>query len=72
MLPYLQQYLSLEERGSIDILEEGTKEVSSGKESKAVIPTKPAKEKRLMRFQRNPSMPGYRKRKMNSQKAGKR
>ena len=40
-------YLSLEERGSIDILEEGTKEVSSGKESKAVIPTKPAKEKTI-------------------------
>ena len=47
VLPYLQQYLSLEERGSIDILEEGTKEVSSGKESKAVIPTKPAKEKTI-------------------------
>ena len=30
-----------------DQLEEGTKEVSSGKESKAVIPTKPAKEKTI-------------------------
>lgn len=37
VLPYLQQYLSLEERGSIDIVEEGTKEVSSGKESKSVM-----------------------------------
>lgn len=32
---------------AVDILEEGTKEVSSGKESKAVIPTKPAKEKTI-------------------------
>lgn len=47
MLPYLQQYLSLEERGSIDILEEGTKEVSSGKESKAVTLTKPTKVKMI-------------------------
>ena len=47
VLPYLQQYLSLEERGGIDILEEGTKEVSSGKESKSVMQTKPAKEKSI-------------------------
>lgn len=47
VLPYLQQYLSLEERGSIDILEEGTKEVSSGKESKAVTLTKPTKVKTI-------------------------
>ena len=33
--------------GSIDILEEGTKEVSSGKESKAVTPTKPTKVKTI-------------------------
>ena len=45
VLPYLQQYLSLEESGSIDVLEEETKEVSSGKESKSVTPVKLAKEK---------------------------
>ena len=47
VLPYLQQYLSLEERGSIDIWEEGTKEISSGKESKAVTSTKPTKVKTI-------------------------
>lgn len=44
---YLQQYLSLEERGSIDIAEEGIKEVSSGKESNSVMRTKPVKEKTI-------------------------
>ncbi len=33
--------------GSIDILEEGTKEVSSGKGSESVMQTKPAKEKTI-------------------------
>lgn len=33
--------------GSIDILEEGIKEVSSGKESESVMQTKPAKEKAI-------------------------
>lgn len=33
--------------GSIDILEEGTREVSSGKESKSVMQTKPVKEKTI-------------------------
>ena len=47
VLPYLQQYLSLEERGSMDIAEEGIKEVSSGKESKSVMQVKPAKEKTI-------------------------
>ena len=71
VLPYLQQYLSLEERGSIDILEEGTKEVSSGKESKAVIPTKPAKEKTIDEVSKKSIHARLQERKMNSQKPGK-
>ena len=47
VLPYLQQYLSLEEKGSIDIVEGGTREVSSDKESKSVMQTKPAREKSI-------------------------
>lgn len=47
VLPYLQQYLSLEERGGIDIAEEGTKEISSNKENNSVMRIKPAKEKTI-------------------------
>ena len=42
-LPYLQQFVSLEERGSTAIAEESEKTAPSGKESKAVTQTKPAK-----------------------------
>lgn len=44
-LPYLQQFISLEERGSTSIAEESTKTTSSGKESKAVTQTKTVKGK---------------------------
>lgn len=44
-LPYLQQFISLEERGSTSIAEESTKTAPSGKESKAVTQTKTAKGK---------------------------
>lgn len=44
-LPYLQQFISLEERGSTAIAEESTKTAPSGKESKAVTQTKTAKGK---------------------------
>ena len=44
-LPYLQQFISLEERGSAAIAEESTKTAPSGKESKAVTQTKTAKGK---------------------------
>ena len=44
-LPYLQQYVSLEERGSTAIAEESTKTAPSGKESKAVTQTKTVKGK---------------------------
>ncbi|MDO5390323.1 MAG: YodL domain-containing protein [Eubacteriales bacterium] len=44
-LPYLQQFVSLEERGSAAIAEESTKTAPSGKESKAVTQTKTAKGK---------------------------
>lgn len=44
-LPYLQQFISLEERGSISIAEESTKTAPSGKESKAVTQTKTVKGK---------------------------
>lgn len=44
-LPYLQQFISLEERGSTSITEESTKTAPSGKESKAVTQTKTAKGK---------------------------
>lgn len=44
-LPYLQQFVSLEERGSTVIAEESTKTAPSGKESKAVTQTKTAKGK---------------------------
>ena len=44
-LPYLQQFVSLEERGSAAIAEESRKTAPSGKESKAVTQTKTAKGK---------------------------
>lgn len=44
-LPYLQQFISLEERGSTSIAEESTKTAPFGKESKAVTQTKTAKGK---------------------------
>lgn len=44
-LPYLQQFISLEERGSTSIAEESTKTAHSGKESKAVTQTKTVKGK---------------------------
>ena len=44
-LPYLQQFISLEERGSTSIAEESTKTAPSGKQSKAVTQTKTAKGK---------------------------
>ena len=44
-LPYLQQFINLEERGSTSIAEESTKTDPSGKESKAVTRTKTAKGK---------------------------
>lgn len=44
-LPYLQQFISLEERGSTSIAEESTKTAPSGKESKAVTQTKTVKGK---------------------------
>ena len=44
-LPYLQPFISLEERGSTSIAEESTKTTSSGKESKAVTQTKTVKGK---------------------------
>ena len=44
-LPYLQQFVSLEERGSTAIAEESTQTVPSGKESKAVAQSKTAKGK---------------------------
>ena len=44
-LPYLQQFVSLEERGSTAIAEESTQTVPSGKESKAVAQTKTGKGK---------------------------
>ncbi len=46
-LPYLQQFISLEERGSTSIAEESTKTASSGKESKAVTQTKTVKGKAM-------------------------
>ena len=46
-LPYLQQFVSLEERGSTSIAEESTQTVPSGKESKAVAQTKAAKGKQM-------------------------
>ena len=42
-LPYLQQFVSLEERESTAIVEESTKATPSGKEGKAAVQTKPAK-----------------------------
>lgn len=44
-LPYLQQFISLEERGSTSIAEESKKTAPSGKESKAVTQTKTVKGK---------------------------
>ena len=44
-LPYLQQFVSLEERGSTAIAEESTKTAPSGNEGKAVTQTKTAKGK---------------------------
>lgn len=44
-LPYLQQFVSLEERGSTAIAEESTKTDPSGNEGKAVTQTKTAKGK---------------------------
>lgn len=44
-LPYLQQFISLEERGSTSIAEESTKTAPFGKESKALTQTKTAKGK---------------------------
>ena len=46
-LPYLQQFISLEERGSKSIAEESTKTASSSKESKAVTQTKTVKGKAM-------------------------
>ena len=46
-LPYLQQFVSLEERGSTAIAEESTKTAPSGKESKAVTQTKTVKGKQV-------------------------
>ena len=46
-LPYMQQFVSLEERGSTSIAEESTQTVPSGKESKAVAQTKAAKGKQM-------------------------
>ncbi len=45
VLPYLQQYCSLEEKGNIAIAEETTKATPSGKESKAATQTKSEKGK---------------------------
>ena len=42
-LPYLQQFVSLEERESTAIVEESTKATPSGKEGKAAVQTKSAK-----------------------------
>ncbi|MDO4649503.1 MAG: YodL domain-containing protein [Eubacteriales bacterium] len=42
-LPYLQQFVSLEEQASTAIVEESTKAIPSGKEGKAATQTKPAK-----------------------------
>lgn len=44
-LPYLQQFISLEERGGTSIAEESTKTAPSGKENKAVTQTKTVKGK---------------------------
>lgn len=45
VLPYLQQYCSLEEKGSTAIAEETTKTTPSGKATKAATRTEPAKDK---------------------------
>ena len=72
-LPYLQQFISLEERGSTSIAEESTKTASSGQESKAVTQTKTVKGKPVDEASKKSIYARLQeKKKRNCPKAGKR